>query len=185
VELLRAVGGDEALADLRALLEDQDPQVQRDALRGIVQIGSAEAYAVLERALKDGSPQTRETIMQALGSMRDERASPLLVYILKNTGYKGSQEALYLSALDALGRAGGDAAAVAALGEVLYRGQWWAPGRTARLRQAAARALHAMARPDADEILQRAVAGGTRGVRSAAARALASPRRARQPGGAA
>jgi hypothetical protein len=185
VEVLRAIGGDEALTDLRALLEDQDPQVQRDALRGIVQIGSTEAYAMLETALKAGSSQTRETIMHALGSLRDERAAPLLVYILKNTGYRGAQEALYLSAVDALGRTGGDAESVAALEGILYRGQWWAPARTARLRLAAARALHAMSRPEADQVLQQAAERGGRGVRSAVAQALASPRRPRQTGGSA
>jgi HEAT repeat protein len=185
VELLRAIGGDEALADLKALLDDPDPQVQRDALRGIVQIGSAEAYAMLEGALKAGSPQTRETILQALGSLRDERAAPLLIYILRHTGYRGAEEALYLSALDALGRAGGDAESVEALKGVLYRGQWWAPARTARLRLAAARALHAMSRPEADQVLQQAAERGGRGVRSAATQALASPRRPRQTGGSA
>ena len=55
IEVLRAVGGaGAALGDLRSLLADDDPNVQREALRAIIQIGSDEAYAVLEEALTSG-----------------------------------------------------------------------------------------------------------------------------------
>jgi len=55
VDLLRALGGDAALPDLRTMLDDTDPQVQREALRAIVQIGTDDAYKVLEQALKSGA----------------------------------------------------------------------------------------------------------------------------------
>ena len=55
VELLRAFGGAEALPDLKALLDDAEPAIQRDALRAIVQIGTDEAYAALGEALKSST----------------------------------------------------------------------------------------------------------------------------------
>jgi hypothetical protein len=53
---------------------------------------------------------------------------------------------------------------------VLYRGEWWAPFRTAALRRAAAAALKRLGSTEALAILQDAAVGGSRGVRSAAKR---------------
>jgi hypothetical protein len=175
VELLRAIGGEAALADLRSLLDDSEAQVQRDALRAIVQIGTPEAYASLEQALKSGAERTRDTIMQALGTIRDERAVPLFVYILKHTDHRGALEPVYASVVESLGRLATDGESVAALKEVLYRGEFWAPRRTARLRAAAARALRATTAPEAEPVLQEAASDGPRGVRAAARAALALP----------
>ena len=82
IEVLRAVGGAGALGDLRSLLADPDPNVQREALRAIIQIGSDEAYTILEEALTSGEPRAREAVMHTLGAITDERAAPLLVHIL-------------------------------------------------------------------------------------------------------
>jgi len=183
IEVLQAVGGQDALGDLEALLEDADPHVQREALRAIIRIGSAEAYAMLESALKDGEARAREAIMHTLGSFNDERAAPLLVRILEQISYTGAGEAAYILALEALGRSGADPRGIAALKAALHRGEWWAPFRTARLRAAAARALHSTASPAGDAVLQEASTGGPRGVRQAALEAMSSPRRARPAGG--
>ena len=104
VDLLRALGGEAALPDLRGLLDDGEPQVQREALRAIVQIGTNEAYEALEHALKNGKPHTRDAILQALGSLRDERAAPLFVHLLTHSGYTGSLEGEYLSTIESLMR---------------------------------------------------------------------------------
>ena len=61
VELLRAFGGAEALPDLKALLVDAEPAIQRDALRAIMQIGTDEAYAALGDALRDERRRRRAT----------------------------------------------------------------------------------------------------------------------------
>lgn len=183
IELLRAVGGDDALPDLRSLLDDADPHVQREALRAIVHIGSNEAYAVLEDALKAGDASTREAIMHALGSLNDERAAPLLAHILRQSDYRGAAEAAYRSAIEALGRSGAHPEGIQALRDVLHRGEWWAPGRTSRLRNAAAMALWATASASGDEVLQEASLNGSRGVRAAAVHAMSMPRRTQPAGG--
>ena len=77
IDLLRGLAGDAALPDLRVMLDDPDAQVQREALRAIIQVGTNEAYQMLEQALKSGVERTREAIMQALGALprREGRAA--------------------------------------------------------------------------------------------------------------
>lgn len=175
VDLLRALGGDAALPDLRGLLDDGDAGVQREALRAIVQVGTREAYQMLEQALKSGEPRTRDAILQALGAFRDEKAAPLFLYILDNTGHAGASEGLYTQTIESLGRVATDERSVAALKDILYRGEWWAPGRTSRIRTAAARALRGMGHPSADSVLEEAAIAGPGGVKKIAKAALAEP----------
>ena len=175
VDLLRALGGDAALPDLRTMLDDADSQVQREALRAIVQVGTREAYQMLEQALKSGASRTRDAILQALGAFRDEKATPLFLHILDNTPYAGQSEGLYTQTIESLGRVAVDERSVSVLKDIMYRGEWWAPGRTARIRTAAARALRAMGHPGADRVLEEASTGGPGGVRKIAKAALAEP----------
>ena len=182
IDLLRAYGGADALPDLTALLDDNEPAVQRDALRAIVQIGTDEAYQALESALKSGTSRTRTAMMRVLGSSRDERAAPLFVYMLEHTDYR-ALEGVYLSAIEALGKVGGDAESLAALRKVLYRREWWAPLRTRRMRRAAALALRASGSDVARQTLEEAASEGRRGVRRAARTALQeSPAASRSTG---
>ena len=175
IELLRAFGGADALPDLAALLEDAEAAVQREALRAIVQIGTTEAYATLQEALKSGNARTRDAIMQVLVSTRDERAAPLFVFILEHIDHRGSLEGVCLSAMEALGKVGGDPDSVQALTRMMYRGEWWAPMRTNRLRSAAAAALRATGSDEAQRALEQAVSDGPRGVRRIARAALSAP----------
>jgi hypothetical protein len=184
IDLLRGLAGDAALPELRQMLDDADAQVQREALRAIVQVGTAEAYQLLEQALKSGAPHTRDAIMQALGAFRDEKSAPLFLHILANTDYKGANEGIYTQTIESLGKVAVDDRTVATLRDILYRGEWWARGRTARIRTAAARALRSMGTPSADRALEEAVTAGPGAVRKIAVAALAepaTPRRRREP----
>lgn len=167
IYLLREFGGSEALPDLTELLDDAEPGVQRDAVRAILQIGTDKGYRVLEQALESGTTQSREAIMQALASQRDERAAPLLTYILEHVSHAGALGWVYLRALDLLGQLR-DAEAIPALEAALYRGEWWAPRRTAAIRLAAATALGRIGTTDAVAVLVKASQQGSRGIRSAA-----------------
>jgi hypothetical protein len=157
VHLLREFGGTEALPDLASLLDDAEPHVQREAVRAILLIGTDEAYSVLARALRSGSAQSRETILHLLDTAGDERAAPLFSYIVRRGDYRKGLRAIYLRAVNALGRLGGDEA-IDALKLALYRGEWWTPFRTATLRAAAAAALGQIDAPRAAEVLQEAAA---------------------------
>ena len=167
IQLMAQYGGTEALPDLTALLDDREPQVQREAVRAILNIGTTAAFEILQRALSSGTEQSREAIMQSISSVRDERAAPLFVYILRNVDHRGPLASVYLRAIESLGTLR-DPGGVEPLKESLYRGEWWAPRRTAALRDAAAAALARIGTPEAVAVLEEAAAARQRGVRSAA-----------------
>ena len=167
IHLMRQFGGSDALPDLTELLDDNEPQVQREAVRAILNIGTDAAYRILEQALAGGTTQSRDAIMQSIGLVRDERATPLFAYILGHVDHTGALAPVYLRAIESLG-ALRDPGGIAPLREVLYKGEWWAPRRTAALRRAAASALARIGTADAVAVLDEAIALGSRGVRSAA-----------------
>ncbi len=140
IHLLREFGGREALPDLTLLLDDSEPHVQREAVVAILTIGTDEAYEVLQQALVTGSARSRDMILQAIGGVRDGRATPLCTYIVEHIGYRGALLPVYLRAIEVLG-ALRDPDGVPALEAALARGDWWAPWRTAAIRDAAAKAL--------------------------------------------
>ena len=162
IELLRMFGGRDALTDLAAMLGDGDPQVQREAVRALVHVGSPGAIAIVRRAL-DGDAST--TVLQELMGLRDEKVAPLLCPLLARSKPRGLLIGLHTQIMDALGGLGGHPDSVQALRAALYRGEWWAPTRTAVLRRAAAAALRRIGTPDALAVLEEAAQKGTRGVR--------------------
>jgi hypothetical protein len=175
--LMRQFGGNDALPDLTELLDDSEPQVQREAVRAILNIGTDAAYGVLQQALSTGTPRSRDAIMQAIGLVRDGRAAPLFGYILRHLDHR-RLGTIYLRAVDALG-ALGDPAGVPPLEEALQKGEWWAPRRTLALRRAAASALAKIGTPEARAALERAAATGTRSLRATVRPHLvATPQRA-------
>ena len=165
IDLLRVFGGSEALPELASMLDDADPQVQRDSIRAIVQIATEEAYAVLERALQGGS---RETILEQLISLRDDKAIPLLCYVLNHTRPRGRMVNAHLGIIDALGSLSEHPQSTSTLKTMLYSGNWWAPFRTAALRHAAAIALRRVGGREAAAVLEDAAANGTRAIRNIA-----------------
>ena len=171
VDLLRIFGGNEALVELTPLLDDADPQVQRDAVRAIVQIGTPEAFAVVDRAC-GANDAARELIIREVIGLRDSRAVPSLAAVLANTSPRGALAALHESIIDALAGLGAHADSTAALRGALDRGDWWAPRRTAALRKAAATALKRIGSPETLEALEDAQRSSSRGVRAAARLAL-------------
>jgi len=176
IDLLRVFGGREALPELASMLDDADPQVQRESIRAIVQIGTEEAFAVLEHALVGGNA-SRDTILQQLIGLRDDKAIPLLCYVLSHTSPRGNMVSVHAQIIEALGNLAAHQDSTRMLRTILYRGEWWAPFRTAALRQAAAAALRQIGAPETIAVLQEAAARGSRGVRSAAKRYLPSSAR--------
>lgn len=178
IELVRAIGGPDALPMLLKLLDDEELQVQRDALRAIVLMGTDDAFGALRDALTSGSPRTRDMITGSLTTLRDERAAPLFVFILRQGQTRGRGEKVYLSALEALGALRvSDEPTIAALVEACGRGEWWQPFRARRLRTAAVKALRAIRSPEAAAALETLAQSGPFGARAAARAALASSSR--------
>jgi hypothetical protein len=166
IYLLREFGGSEAVPDLATLLDDREPQIQREALRAILMIGTEEAYGELQKALATGTDQTREALTGALVAMRNERAIPLFEYIVRKIDRKGPLRAVYLRAIESLGALHADHA-VELLKEALYPGDWWRPFRTAEVRRTVAAALRQIGTPEASQVLAEAAELGPRGVRAA------------------
>jgi len=167
IQLMRQFGGNEALPDLTELLDDNEPQVQREAVRAILNIGTDKAFQVLQQALASGSERSRNAIMQSISLVRDERATPLVVYILRNVDRR-RLTSVYLRAIEQLGVLR-DPEAVPPLAEAFRSaGEWWAPRRTSTLRSASAAALARVGTPEAFAVLEDAVTNGPRGLRNAA-----------------
>lgn len=166
VYLLREFGGTDALPELAELLDDTAPQVQREAVRAILDIGTDQGYAILEQALTTGTAASRAALMEGLGAMRDDRAALLFTYLLRRVDHRGPHAGLYRWAIDALG-ALRNPQGVPALAEALGRGEWWAPLRTRALRRAAAAALARIGSPEARAALEEASRSGAPGVRRA------------------
>jgi hypothetical protein len=166
IYLLREFGGSEALPELTELLGDNEPQVQREAVRAILNVGTDQAFDILQKALTTGSERSRDAIIQSISSVRDERAGPLFAYVLRTVDHRGPLTSLYLRAIESLG-ALKDAKAVEPLKESLYRGEWWAPRRTTAIRAAAAAALARIGTPEAIAALDEAAAARQRGIRAA------------------
>jgi HEAT repeat protein len=167
IHLMRQFGGSDALPDLTELLDDNEPQVQREAVRAILNIGTDRAYQILQQALTSGTARSRDAIMQSLSLLREERAAPLFTYILRKVNHRGGLADVYLRAIESLG-ALRDPEGIPPLKEALYKGEWWAPRRTAAFRSAAAAALARIGTPEARTVLDEAVANGSRGIRNAA-----------------
>jgi HEAT repeat protein len=180
VQLLREFGGQETLPELKLLLDDAEPDVQRDATRAIALLGSNAAFGILAHALWTGSNQARSVITATIWAMRDESAPPLLEYLVSRVEPRGVMRPIYERAVQRLAAIGGDQA-VGPLKVALYRGQWWAPFRTSALRATAADALARIGTEPATRALEEAASIGPSGVRRAARAALAG---ARKTGGA-
>ena len=179
IELLRLFGGQDALTEIATMLEDADPQVQREAIRAIVQMGSDEALAVLQPALTAG--RFRSTIVQELIGLRDDKVVPLLCSVMNHSTPRGPVVELHTQIMEALSGLGDHPESARTLRAALYRGEWWAPVRTAALRRAAASALRRIGTPATQAILEEAARTGSRGVRTAARlHTRAAPQRERQ-----
>ena len=164
--LLREFGGNEGLDELRRLLTDAEPLVQREAIRAMVRVGDERAYQLLAGVLAESSTRQRTTLLQQLTSQRDERAAPLCCYLLTHLDHRTRSD-VYLAAIETLGAVGKEDA-IAPLRDALYQGKWWAPFRTRALRAAAAQALRRTRLPAAQQVLRDASKQGSWGVRAAA-----------------
>jgi hypothetical protein len=172
--LLREFGGSEGLHELQPLLTDAEPLVQREAVQALALYEAEAACRTLLEALGQVSGRPRQTLIGELGAVRDERAAPLFLHVLRTVNRR-SYPALYLAAIEALGAIGG-ADAIEALKDALHRGDLLAPMRTRRTRAAAAHALRRLGTADAVDALRHASARGSWGVRTAAKRELAHVR---------
>ena len=176
IGLLQVFGGEEALPELASMLDDADPQVQRDAVRALVLTGTPKSFALLQQSLSARS-KSRDSILQELIGLREDKAIPLLCHVLNRLAPRGRLAEVHAQVIDALGGLAVHAESTRTLRAILHRGEWWAPFRTAALRQAAARALRRIGAPETLAVLEDAARRGSRGVRKAAQAQTSVPTR--------
>ncbi|HZM94021.1 MAG TPA: HEAT repeat domain-containing protein [Vicinamibacterales bacterium] len=164
VTLLRRAGGQEALLELASMMGDDDPDVQRESIHAIVEIGNANAYSVLHRLLLEADTP-RDSALRELIGLRNDKAVPLFSYVLAKGEPRGKLIGIHLSIIEALGTMKPRPESIRALQQVLLRGNWRTPFRTAAQRQAAATALRRLGTPEALAVLEAAITSGGRGVR--------------------
>jgi HEAT repeat protein len=107
-------------------------------------------------------------VLRELIDLRDDKAIPLLCYVLNHSSPRRGLVDVHTQIIGALGALSAHDESTRTLRAILYRGDWWAPLRTAALRRAAATALRRIGAPDTIAVLEEAAAGGSRGVRAAA-----------------
>ena len=157
------------------------PEVQRESIHAIVEIGTTNAYSVLHRLLLEADTP-RDTALQELVSLRDDKAVPLFSYVLTKAEPRGKLIAIHISMIEALGTMKPRPESIRALHQVLLRGRWWTPFRTTTQRQAAATALRRLGTPEALAMLEAAADTGGRGVRKIARAQIAPvPKREKSP----
>ena len=167
ITLLRRAGGQEALLELAAMIGDDDPEVQRESIHAIVEIGTTNAYSILHRLLLEADTP-RDIALRELLSLRDDKAVPLFSYVLTRGEPKGKLIGIHVSMIEALGTMRPRPESIRALQQVLLRGHWWAPFRTTTQRQAAATSLRKLGTPEALAVLEAAASNGGRSVRKIA-----------------
>ena len=153
---MREFGGSDALPDLTELLDDNEPQVQREAVRAILNIGTDAAYRILEQALATGTRavarRDHAVDRHRCATSARRRCSPTSSATSTIAAARGG-----LPARDRVARRAERSAGIAPLKDALSKGEWWAPRRTAALRRAAAAALARIGTPDAIAVLEEAV----------------------------
>ena len=182
IYLLREFGGSEALPDLTELLDDNEPQVQREAVRAILSIGTEQSYQVLRGrspAAPNGPAKPSCRPSSACATSARRRCSPtssatstIAVRSGKCICARSSRSARSairkrsrLSRRRSIAASGGPRAA------------------TPLLRSAAAEALARIGTAEAQAVLSEAASSGPRGVRTAVRPHLNSARsRARERG---
>ena len=104
IYLLREFGGSDALPDLTELLDDNEPQVQREAVRAILNIGTEQAYQVLEQALASGTGRVARSdhagASSACATSAPRRCSSTSC---ATSDHRGPLVEVYLRAIESLG----------------------------------------------------------------------------------
>lgn len=165
------VGGEAGAALLACLVRHRNAQVRCDALRGLGRIGGASVHRHLMQALRDPDPAVLEVAIGFVGTTKVKLATPTLLRLAGQRALTGQAFAVRKAAVAALG-AMGDPGSVAILSGLLRTRTWFMRAAGDELRQTAALALLAMARPEARQVVEAGVRSRRGDVRRACDAAL-------------
>jgi len=152
LNLLGDMADREAFEQAASCLEHSDLRVRRAAIRALWRLGGSRAEPSLLELLQRSDPETQVEILFGLGQIRSTVAIPAVGALASH-----APEALRIKALETLGTIG-NPSAIPTLAEYLKRqGRIFKTAESAEVRMAAAKALGAIATPEAAEALARAV----------------------------
>jgi HEAT repeat protein len=163
-DVLGEIAAVEAVPLLQPLLRRSDPRVTQAAVRALSNIDDPSAARSVHMVLRAAAGEQRQAVVAALVAERDPRVVPLLARILDESDALGTDHAVVLDALGAIGILGGDVA-VAAVDRVIRKRKWFARQKVRALTTTGIGTLKQIATPAAKAVLERAAADGDRPLR--------------------
>lgn len=161
----------EGVPFLQSLIRSEDPRVAREAARALSSIDDPSAARAIHSVLRAASTAGRQAVVEALVAERDPRVVPVLVRILRESRAVGSDHAIVLETLDALGSLGRDEA-VSGIARVMRCRSVFRRRRLRAVKRAALAALRAIGTPAATAAIADASRTGDRLLRRLARRDL-------------
>jgi len=138
---------------LGRLLRHQAVWVRAETVRSLGTIGGEAANRLVLQALRDRDPGVVELAIGHLSAGKVKQAAPALLQLAVQRKLRGKPFAVRKAAVAALGVLG-DSSCIAALQRILYTRTWLRRGAGEQLRRAAAAALVAMGRPEAQGVVE-------------------------------
>jgi HEAT repeat protein len=166
-DLLGTIAVPQAVPLLQPLLRGADPRVTQAAVRALSAIDDPAAARAVHTVLRASAGPQRQAVVAALVAERDPRVVPVLVRILNESEPFGSDHAIVLDTLEAIGQIGGDEA-VPHVAEAMRRRQWLARRKVRAVKQGSLEALRAIGSPAARAAIADAAARGDRLLRKLA-----------------
>ncbi len=169
--LLGDLGDAGSLPPIVPLLRHPEPRVRRTAVRALWKLGGSAAEPHLVARLRDTDPETLQEVLFVLGQMRSEAALAPLAEMAQD---KRAPERTRLQVLDALAHIASPAA-LPVLTDLLRRKGFFGGAEPLAVRLAAARALSALATPQAREQLEKILSAEPKGEDRDALQRVATP----------
>lgn len=169
--LLGDLGDASCMPPIVPLLRHPEPRVRRTAVRALWKLGGPAAEPHLLPRLKDTDAETLQEILFVLGQMRSEASLAPLSEMVQD---KRTPERTRLQVLDALAHIASPKS-VPALVELVRRKGFFGGAEPLAVRLAAARALAAVATPEAREQLQKILGAEPKGEDRDALHRMAAP----------
>jgi hypothetical protein len=166
-DLLGAIAVPQGVPLLQPLLRGADPRVTQAAVRALSAIDDPAAARAVHTVLRASAGPQRQAVVAALVAERDPRVVPVLVRILNESEPFGSDHAIVLDTLEAIGQIGGDEA-VPHVAEAMRRRKWLARRKVRAVKQGSLEALRAIGSPAARAAIADAAARGDRLLRKLA-----------------
>ena len=166
-ELLERIASPDAVPLLQPLLRSHDPRVVRCAVTALANIDDPAAARAIHTVLRAAAGEARRAVIDALTAEKDPRVVPVLARILDESKPLGSDHAVVLETLTALGALGPIVtdSAVASVGAVMRKRRWYARGKARRVAAQSISALRQVDTPAARKVIEDAAATGDRLLR--------------------